>query len=150
MLPKTITQNLLLWGAAFAIAVLLSALASIAENWPAGAGIDWRAVCLDVIKTILTTVPIIAAGFGLPRLGREPISALVNEVGAPQAKAALEVEAIRQATGVAGPPAPPQMPSAQEIAAALEDEREKRRQERNMKRLHEVASDGVHAGVQRG
>lgn len=52
-------------------------------------------------------------------------------------------------------PLPPPPPKASQIdmaalAKALEDERERRRQDRNMKRLHEVATDNVSMGVQRG
>jgi hypothetical protein len=60
---------------------------------------DWRAVVLDVIQTVLSTAPLLAAGLGLPRLGHEPVAALVSQVGTTQAQAALEVEAVKQATG---------------------------------------------------
>jgi hypothetical protein len=100
MTPKTTTQNLLLWAAAFALAIVLSFLGALAEQLPGDAPINWRIVLLNVVQTILSTAPIIAAGFGLPRLGKEPIAALVHEVGAGPAKSALEVEAVKQATGV--------------------------------------------------
>ena len=57
MTPQTTAQNLLLWGAALALAVLLSFLSGIATHWPDGGQIDWRGVALDVIQTILTTAP---------------------------------------------------------------------------------------------
>jgi hypothetical protein len=98
--PATTTQNLLLWGIALALAILLSFLSGVATHWPENGPIDMRGVLLDVIQTILTTVPLVAAGLGLPRLGREDISSLVSDVGKGQAKAVLEVEAVRQATGV--------------------------------------------------
>ena len=97
MTPKTTTQNLMLWGAAFLLAVLLSLLSGIATHWPAGGSIDWRGVALDVIQTILTTAPLVAAGLGLPRLGKEGVAALSSRVGTPAAIAALADEADRQA-----------------------------------------------------
>jgi hypothetical protein len=102
--PSTTAQNLVLWGAAFMGAVILSALSAIATHWPAGGPIDWRAVVLDVIQTILSTAPLLAAGLGLPRLGHEPVAALVSQVGTTQAQAALEVEAVKQATGITAEP----------------------------------------------
>jgi hypothetical protein len=105
MTPQTLTQNLLYWAAALGVAVLLSFLSGLATHWPAAGPIDWRGVWLDVIQTLLTTVPIVAAGFGLPRLGKEGIASLVSEVSSGQAKTALQVEAIRQKTGVQGPTA---------------------------------------------
>ncbi len=105
MTPQTTNQNLLVWAGALALAVLLSFLSGVATHWPEDGGIDWRGVTLDVIQTILTTAPLVAAGLGLPRLGKEGIASLVSEVGAGQAKAVLEVEAIRQQTGVHGPTA---------------------------------------------
>lgn len=100
MTPSTLTANLSLWAAAFAGAIALSALASVARHWPEGAGVDWRAVTLDVIATILTTAPLVAAGLGLPRLGHEPVAALVSHIGKANAQAALEVEAVKQETGI--------------------------------------------------
>lgn len=115
MTPKTTTQNLMLWGAAFGLAVLLSALSGIATHWPEGGSVDWRGVTLDVIQTILTTAPLVAAGFGLPRLGKESIAALVSDIGKDRAQDALEVTA---ATGQVRPGA--QVPTARELALEME------------------------------
>lgn len=120
MTPKTLTQNLLLWGAALALAVLLSFLSGIAAHWPEGGSVDWRNVLLGVIQTILTTAPIVAAGFGLPRLGRESLSALVSEVGPSVAKATLEDEATRQMTGDPHPAVVPDL--ADEVVARIKAE----------------------------
>lgn len=49
----------------------------------------------------------LAATFGTmlrPSIGKEGIASLVSEVGHNQAKAVLEVEAVKQATGIAPPP----------------------------------------------
>jgi hypothetical protein len=102
--PSTTTTNLLLWAGAMAGAIILSALSAIATHWPSGGAIDWRSVTLDVIQTILSTAPLLAAGLGLPRLGHEPVAALVSQVGTAQAQAALEVEAVKQATGITAEP----------------------------------------------
>lgn len=103
MTPKTTQANLAYWAAALAGAVLLAFLTSITVNWPEDGSVDWRSVTLDVVQTLVTILPVVLAGLGLPRLGKEGVAALVNEVGTEQAKAALEVEAIKQETGVSGP-----------------------------------------------
>lgn len=97
MTPKSTTENLLYWAAALAVAVLLSALSGIATHWPEGGSIDLRAVTLDVIQTLLAAVPIVAAGFGLPRLGKEQAAALISKVGTQNAVDALHDEVDRQA-----------------------------------------------------
>lgn len=102
MTPKTTRQNLLYWAGALGVAVLLSFLGGLAQHWPEGGDVDWRGVVLDVAATLAATVPLVAAGLGLPRLGKEGLAGLVSEVGVGQAKAVLEVEAIRQQTGVSG------------------------------------------------
>lgn len=103
MTPQNKTQNLMLWAAALGVAILLSFLGALAQQLPGDDPIRWRQVWLNVIQTILTTAPIVAAGFGLPRLGKEGVASLVSEVGTENAKAALEGEADRQAG--AGAPA---------------------------------------------
>lgn len=130
MTPKTINQNLLLWSAALGVSVVLAFLTGVATHWPEGGSIDWRGVTLDVVQVLLSVIPVVAAGIGLPRLGKEGIASLVNEVGAPQAKAALEVEAIKQQTGVSGS----SVPTVAEIA----DELERRRQARVEGRLKQM------------
>jgi hypothetical protein len=111
--PETKTQNLLLWGAALGIALLLSFVSGVMTHWPEAGGIDWRGVWLDVGQTVVTVVPIVAAGLGLPRLGREDISALVSQVGRGTAKAALEVAATRQVADDPLPPIHPEMTPGQ-------------------------------------
>ncbi len=103
MTPATRTQNLLLWGGALAVSVVVAFLSGVATHWPEGGPIDWRGVALDVIQVALSVIPIVAAGLGLPRLGKEGVATLVSEVGTRQATAVLEVEAVRQATGLDGP-----------------------------------------------
>ncbi len=105
MTPKTTAQNLLLWGAALGVSLILSLLYGIALHWPEGGTVDWRSVWMGVIQTALTEIPIVAAGLGLPRLGKEPIAALSSEVGYTTAKDALTIAAIRQSTGL-----PPEKP----------------------------------------
>lgn len=121
MTPKTLNQNLLLWAAAFALAVLLSFLSGIATHWPKGEGIDWQGVWLDVIQTILTTAPIIAAGWGLPRLGKEEVAVLSSAVGHDAAVDALQTARIQQA--VSGDPTVPLPPM---ILTQVADEIERR------------------------
>lgn len=123
MTPATTRQNLLLWAGALAVSVLLAFLTGIATHWPEGGTIDWRGVCLDVIQVLLSVIPIVAAGLGLPRIGKEPIAALVSEVGTNQAKAALEVEAIKQQMDMSAPPDVSQeSPARRRPRPALEDE----------------------------
>jgi hypothetical protein len=105
VIPKTLSQNLLLWCAAFALAVLLSLLSGIATHWPEGGMIDWRGVWLDVIQTIVTALPIVAAGLGLPALGKEAPAYLAHQVGQPTAVAALEQAATVQAVSDVPTPA---------------------------------------------
>lgn len=102
MTPKNKTENLLLWGAALGLAVVLSFLSALAQQLPGEAPINWRVIWLAVISTILTTAPLVAAGFGLPRIGKEEVAGLVSAVGTENAKAALADEADRQA-GVTPP-----------------------------------------------
>lgn len=90
MKPKTKTQNLLLWLAAFLLAVLLSFLAALASQLPGDTPINWREVALDVINTIVSIAPVVAAGLGLPRLGGEIRANLVDEIGKEKATIVLE------------------------------------------------------------
>lgn len=60
----------------------------------------WRPLAATFVTTLFGTMAT-AAGTSLrPKAGREDISGLVSEVGPTAAKAALEVEAVKQATGV--------------------------------------------------
>lgn len=96
MTPDTTTKNLALWGAALAVSVLLAFLSGVATHWPENGPIDWRGVMLDVIQVIVSTLPIVAAGLGLPRLGKEAVASLTSKVGKDNAVAVLEMEADRQ------------------------------------------------------
>jgi hypothetical protein len=121
MTPETRTQNLILWGIALAVAVLLSFLSGIATHWPRSGEIDWQGVVLDVIQTVLTTVPLVAAGLGLPRLGKEDIAVLGSAVGHDAAVDALQTARIQQA--VSGDPSVPLPPM---IVTQVADEIERR------------------------
>ena len=79
MTPRNLTQNLLYWSAALAVAVLLSFLSGIATHWPESGPIDWRGVLLGVVQTLLTSIPIVAAGFGL-RLRNHPDKFGINRL----------------------------------------------------------------------
>lgn len=118
MTPKNKTENLLYWGAALAVSILLAFLSGVATHWPESGQIDWRGVWLDVIQAVLTAAPFVIAGLGLPRLGKEPIANLVSKVGAGNARVALEEEADRQA----GIPAPLDNSTVAQVVAAVKAE----------------------------
>lgn len=90
MTPRTTGQNIVLWIGALLITTFLALLSGIATHWPEGGLIDWRGVWLDVIQVLLSAVPLVAAGLGLPRLGREGVASLVSEVGPRRAQAILQ------------------------------------------------------------
>jgi hypothetical protein len=104
MIPKTTTQNILLWLGALTLAVALALISSVADHWPEGGAIDWRLVYQDVSRTIVSLSPIVAAGLGLPALGKEAQAFLAHQVGQPTATAALEQAATVQATSDAPTP----------------------------------------------
>jgi thiamine transporter ThiT len=116
--PKTTQQNLLYWAGALALAVVLSFLSAIAINWPAGGSVDWRAVALAVIATVVSLSPIVAAGLGLPMLGKEQQAYLSHQVGQTAATAALEQAAVGQVTTAAVTP--------DQVAVLVADELERR------------------------
>lgn len=94
-MPKTTAQNIVYWVGALALTVVLALLTGIATHWPEGGPIDWRGVWLDVIQVLLSTLPVVAAGLGLPRLGRERVARAVSEVGPQRAQAVLQEEIYR-------------------------------------------------------
>lgn len=104
MTPTSTRQSLLIWSGALALSVLLSFLSGIATHWPEGGPIDWRGVMLDVIQTVLSVAPVVAAGIGLPQFGKEAVTSLVKQIGTDKATDVLAVEAIRQDTGVVSTP----------------------------------------------
>lgn len=79
--PKTLTQNLILWGLALLVSVLLAILNPLGEQMSTDEPIRWRSIFVSVIHTLTTVIPIVAAGFGLPKLGGEVPNALIKEVG---------------------------------------------------------------------
>lgn len=139
MTPKTTSQNLLYWAGALAVAVLLSFLSGIATHWPESGSIDWRGVVLDVVQTLLTTVPLVAAGFGLPRLGKEEVASLTSQVGTANATAALQDEAARQQ---GNDPAPLSDADIGRLADAVLKKRSAELQQRYPHAVPEVASRG--------
>lgn len=58
-----------------------------------------RPLLATFVTTLFGTLATAAGSAFRPRAGREEISSLVHDVGVPSAKAALEVEAVKQATG---------------------------------------------------
>lgn len=90
MTPKTTAQNIAYWIGALALTTVLALLTGIATHWPEGGSIDWRGVWLDVIQVLLSTLPVVAAGLGLPRLGREQIARTVSDIGPKRAQAVLQ------------------------------------------------------------
>lgn len=97
MTPSTTQQNLALWGGALAVSLVLAFLSGVATHWPEAGPIDWRGVALDCIQVLLSELPIVAAGLGLPRLGKETVAALTSKVGTSNAVAVLSEERDRQA-----------------------------------------------------
>jgi hypothetical protein len=69
--PKNKTQNLLLWLGAVTVAVLLSFLSALVTQLPGQAPINWREIVLAVCNTLISIIPVVAAGLGLPKLGSE-------------------------------------------------------------------------------
>ena len=86
LIPTNKYQTLLLWVAAFIVAIMLSFLTALSKQLSGTDPINWRPVFLDVIDTVITVIPIIAAGLGLPRLGKETLNNLVTQVGDKKAK----------------------------------------------------------------
>ena len=64
--------------------------------------ITWRPLLATFVTTLFGTLVTSGGTALLPRPGSEKLDALAKEVGKPAATAALEVEAIKQATGVGG------------------------------------------------
>lgn len=62
--------------------------------------ITWRPLLATFVTTLFGTLVTSGGTALLPRPGSEKLDALAREVGKPAATAALEVEAIKQATGV--------------------------------------------------
>jgi hypothetical protein len=88
--PKTLNQNILLWVGAFLTALLLAFINSLIKQLPGDLPINWRTIAFDVLTTVSTTVPIIAAGLGLPALGKELETRLISKVGTDTAKEVLQ------------------------------------------------------------
>lgn len=88
--PKNKKQNALYWGISFALTVFLAFLTSVGTNWPENGAINWRGVYLGVVAVIVSTIPSVIAGVGLPRFGRENMANLINEAGPNKAKEVLE------------------------------------------------------------
>lgn len=96
MTPKTLKANLLAYGGAVAVALLISFLTSLSKELPGNDPIHWRTIFLDVVLSLLNVLPAIGLTTILPRVGREPVSALADKVGPSKAKAVLKKEADRQ------------------------------------------------------
>lgn len=93
MTPNTKTKNLLIWGAALLLALFLAFVGSWVEQAstiPEDQAINWRRVWIDVAKSLLTLAPVVAAGLNLPRLGKEQVATMVNELGKDEALHRLE------------------------------------------------------------
>lgn len=93
MTPHNTTQNLLLWAIALVVSVIVAFLTSLNQQLGGTDDINWRPILSDVIKTLLVAIPVVAAGFGLPRIGHEEQAALVSELGKDRATEALQYAA---------------------------------------------------------
>lgn len=96
MTPKTLKANLLAYGGAIALALLISFLTSLSRELPGDDPIHWRTITLDVVLSLLNVLPAIGLTAALPRVGREPVAALADKVGPAKAKAVLKKEVDRQ------------------------------------------------------
>lgn len=97
MTPKTKIENLLIWVAAVFLALLLSFLGSWVEqasSIPPEQSINWRSIWIDVVQSLLYLAPIVGAGLGLPRLGKEQIASMVSDLGKEEAVARLETPVL--------------------------------------------------------
>jgi len=97
MTPNTKTKNLLIWGAALLLSLFLAFVGSWVEQAstiPAEQPINWRSVWIDVGKALLAIAPVVAAGFNLPRFGREEVSSRVSNLGKEEAIARLDTPPI--------------------------------------------------------
>ena len=88
-----------------------------------------RPLASTFVNTMFGTLAAVFGAMRLPRAGSEALATLVNEVGKPAAKAALDVVAIKQKTGVG--PSPPL--DAEEIVTRVADEVERRRKARTQR-----------------
>ena len=69
--------------------------------------LHWRPFAATFVTTLFGTLATAAGTAFRPKAGREDVSTLVSEVGPRAAVAALEVEAVKQATGIAANPPDP-------------------------------------------
>jgi hypothetical protein len=68
------------------------------------APILWRPLAATFVSTLFASLATAAGTAFRPRTGHEDVAALVSQVGTEPARAALEVEAVKQATGIASAP----------------------------------------------
>lgn len=90
--PKTTKQNLLYWAAAISFALLISFTTALVQELNVitiDDSIRWRVILLSVLEDILNMAPLVAAGLGLPRLGKEHIASKVSQLGTTEAEARL-------------------------------------------------------------
>lgn len=79
------------WLFAIIFSVILSFLTSLAAQLSTTESINWRTIILDVLNNILAMAPLVAAGLGLPRLGKEHIASMVSNLGADEAEYRLKI-----------------------------------------------------------
>lgn len=108
--------------------------------------IAWRPLAATFVSTLFAALVTAGGSAFRPRAGREDISGLVSEVGAGQARAVLEVEAVRQQTGINGLTPEQTAQIAEALVTPLADELELRKEERVKSRLLRNAATEVNRG----
>lgn len=102
MTPKTLAQNVGLYVLIALLAAILATGTQLGTTLQGTDPVAWRPLAATFVATLFGTLTTAGLASLLPRAGSELLARLVNEIGKPQAKAALEVEAIKRATGAGG------------------------------------------------
>lgn len=136
------TLRNILWYVAIAIgAATLATGVQLGVALSGTEDLAWRPLAATFTTTLFGTLMTSAGTAFRPKAGREDVSSLVSEIGPQNAVAALEVEAIKQSTGVDAP-----MP-------ALSDEDVDRLARRGLELMREAEAERVRdvpAFVRRG
>lgn len=124
MISDPYIRNLLLYIGSMLVGALAAGLGVLMVQLAGTDPIIWRPVFAAALGPIVTGL----LARQLTKAGREDVGVLVNQVGVPQAKAALEVAAMRQEAG-----------ASTLTVSAIADELERRRDERIKARLLHTA-----------
>lgn len=76
LMPKSPSQNLITWFAVLLIYLTLSFLSTVSiqlSNTPDNEPLNWRPIIINIANDLVTIIPVVAAGLGLPALGKEQV-----------------------------------------------------------------------------